>query len=578
MSDDEDNDTTKPFLTQVVPSPLITKENLALAHPDYSEGTDDRGFWNAESRPVEWGQDSDIATAVKYSVRHHPQKCDKCTKLGVACLVLPDKKFRCIRLACTNCNDMKITCAINGVGVWERMQAKAKAKAAEDTCNPVRRSKSCAPKSRVVNNAPVNTRSRKTVMPPALSSSEVEPNIIECADSAPDANPLCVDVSPVHTEVQLMPTMCPSVHAEAEVPQAVNPAEPEPTARDILQSIQDLGRWLDLLATNERVDELDARLGPVEDIFGQRLSALEQCLNSSDTEWRAMSASVGHLTIALHDHKDDLTAHRSRINTTAYAPPTHVNAHLPAWLAQSDEDPHISVLTVTTDKVVPPGDEQGFWDAETRPTEWGSDAHIATPCQHSIHYHPWQCDKCTKLDIPCVVLPDKKFGYTRLACTNCDQMKITCAIDGIGVRQRMQEKAAAAASRHSGTLIKKSREISKTPVKRTLAQPPRVELNIVEEEKQQPGPPPGVPMHTVPTVGTSLRPEQDDQTAPANIADPEPTARDILQGIRDLSKRLDLFATNERVDTMEIRVHSVENILHQRLNALEQHLNASDAR
>ncbi|KAG1886436.1 uncharacterized protein F5891DRAFT_988856 [Suillus fuscotomentosus] len=74
------------------------------------------------------------------------------------------------------------------------------------------------------------------------------------------------------------------------------------------------------------------------------------------------------------------------------------------------------------------------------------------------------------------------------------------------------------------------------------------------------------------------RPEQDDQPAPANIADPEPTARDILQGIRDLSKRLDLFAINDCVDALEIRVRSVENILHQRLNALEQCLNASDAR
>lgn len=141
-----------------------------------------------------------------------------------------------------------------------------------------------------------------------------------------------------------MPTMRPSVQAEAETPRAVNPAQPEPTARDILQSIQDLGRRLDLLATSERVDELDARLGSVEDVFGRRLNALEQRLNSSDTEWRAMSASVGHLTIALRDHKDDLTAHRSRINTTAYAPPSHANAHLPAWLAQSDEDPHISAI------------------------------------------------------------------------------------------------------------------------------------------------------------------------------------------------------------------------------------------
>jgi hypothetical protein len=202
------------------------------------------------------------------------------------------------------------------------------------------------------------------------------------------------------------------------------------------------------------------------------------------------------------------------------------------------------------------------------------------------------------LDIPCVVLPDKKFGYTRLACANCDHMKITCAIDGVGVRQRMQAKAAAATSkpaRNSGTRMKTSRAISKTLGKRSLAQPPRVELDVIEgefafksdeepetnpiiEKKQQPGPPVGAPMRKVPTVGTSRRPAQDDQPAPENRADPEPTARDILQSIHDLGRRLDLLATNERVDTLEVRVRSVENILHQRLDALEQRLNASDAR
>ncbi|KAG1904958.1 uncharacterized protein F5891DRAFT_1183605 [Suillus fuscotomentosus] len=205
-----------------------------------------------------------------------------------------------------------------------------------------------------------------------------------------------------------------------------------------------------------------------------------------------------------------------------------------------------TLLTVTTDKVVPPGDKR-LSGTQTLgyPAELGSDAHITTPCQHSVHYHPRQCNKCTKLDIPCIVLLDKKFGYIRLACANCDHMKITCAINGVGVRQRVQAKAAMA---------------------------------IVEEEKQQRGPPAGVPMCKLPTIGTSPRPEQDDQPAPANIANPEPAARDILQGIWDLSKRLDLFATNDHVDALEIRVCSVENILHQRLNALEQRLNASDAR
>ncbi|KAG2053192.1 hypothetical protein BDR06DRAFT_972439 [Suillus hirtellus] len=159
MSADEDNETTNPVLMQlthhiiifpkVVPSQCITEEDLASACSHHLEGTDDRGFWDAESRPVEWGQDSAVATAVK------------------------------------------ITCAINGVGIWERMQAKAKAKAtvAGDT-HHVRCSKSHAPKSRVVNNTPVNTRSQQILVPPAFSSLDVDPNNIEHGDSAPDANPI----------------------------------------------------------------------------------------------------------------------------------------------------------------------------------------------------------------------------------------------------------------------------------------------------------------------------------------------------------------------------------------------------
>ncbi|KAG1797675.1 hypothetical protein EV424DRAFT_1352692 [Suillus variegatus] len=210
-------------------------------------------------------------------------------------------------------------------------------------------------------------------------------------------------------------------------------------------------------------------------------------------------------------------------------------------------------------------DDESFLEVETRPAEWGQNSQIAMP---------WKCDKCTKLDIPCIVLLDKKFGYARLACANCDHMKITCAIDGVGVRQRMQAKPA----RNSRMRMKTSCAISKTLGKRSLAQTPRVELNIIEEKKQQPGPPVGAPMRTVPTVGTSCWPAQDNQPAPENHADPEPTARDILQSIHDLSRRLDLLATNERVDALEVRVRSVENILHQRLDALEQRLNTSDAR
>ncbi|KAG1813080.1 hypothetical protein EV424DRAFT_1541838 [Suillus variegatus] len=167
-----------------------------------------------------------------------------------------------------------------------------------------------------------------------------------------------------------------------------------------------------------------------------------------------------------------------------------------------------------------------------------------------------------------VVLPDKKFGCTRLVCANCDLMKVTCAIDGVGMRMRMQAKVATASlnsAEHSGMRIQKSHVISP------------IILNIAEEAQQQPGLPADVPMKTLAIISTSQWPEQGDQFVPTNRADPEPTARDILQGIQDLGRRFDLLATNERVDTLDVRVRSVETILHQRLDTLEQHLNASDA-
>ncbi|KAG1904996.1 uncharacterized protein F5891DRAFT_976571 [Suillus fuscotomentosus] len=231
--------------------------------------------------------------------------------------------------------------------------------------------------------------------------------------------------------------------------------------------------------------------------------------------------------------------------------------------------------SVAPDKAGPPGNDQDFRDSDIRPAEWGSDDCIATLFQdnltnfkHSIRFHPRKCDKCTKMDIPCVVLLDKKFGCTRLVCANCDLMKVTCAIDGVGVRKRIQAKASAASSNsseHSGTRIRKSRVISP------------VILNIAEEVEQQPGLPADVPIKTLAINSTSQRPERGDQFAPTNCADPEPTARDILQSIQDLGRRFDLLATNERLDTLDVRVHSVETIIHQRLDALEQHLDASDA-
>ncbi|KAG1894260.1 uncharacterized protein F5891DRAFT_985148 [Suillus fuscotomentosus] len=224
--------------------------------------------------------------------------------------------------------------------------------------------------------------------------------------------------------------------------------------------------------------------------------------------------------------------------------------------------------SVAPDKAGPPGNDQGFWHSDIQPAEWGSDDCIATPFQHSVHFHPQKCDKCTKMDIPCIVLPDKKFGCMRLVCANCDLMKVTCVIVSIGMRKIMQGKVSVVSlnsAKHSRMCIRKSYVISP------------VILNIAEEVEQQPGLPADVPIKTLAINSTSQQPKWGDQFAPTNHADPKPTARDILQGIQDLGRRFDLLATNERLDTLDVRVRSVETIIHQHFDALEQCLNALDA-
>ncbi|KAG2052610.1 hypothetical protein BDR06DRAFT_972988 [Suillus hirtellus] len=177
------------------------------------------------------------------------------------------------------------------------------------------------------------------------------------------------------------------------------------------------------------------------------------------------------------------------------------------------------VAPVATDKDAPLVAAKSFQDSEmwicdyhlSIPAEWGSDSDVATP---------WQCDKCAKLDIACLVLPDKKFGHTCLACANCDTMKIMCTINGIGVQQRLQE------------------------------------VFLSQAEKQ---------------------PEHGQSSVLANLHELEPTSRDILQGIQDLSRRLDLLTTNEQVEVLEVRVGLVETNLLKWLDKLEQWLNESDA-
>ncbi|KAG2058070.1 hypothetical protein BDR06DRAFT_968987 [Suillus hirtellus] len=146
VSSDEQNEHTD--ITSVIEA-LVTHQilnvpadkNVAPECSDSTEMADESGFWDAETRPVEWGRDSAITTAAE------------------------------------------VTCAINRVGVRERMQAKAKAMAAEAVANPTRCSKLHAPKSQVINKMVVNTRSWKMPMPPNWSLSVVEDNIVECEEN-----------------------------------------------------------------------------------------------------------------------------------------------------------------------------------------------------------------------------------------------------------------------------------------------------------------------------------------------------------------------------------------------------------
>ncbi|KAG2047681.1 hypothetical protein BDR06DRAFT_1029440 [Suillus hirtellus] len=223
---------------------------------------------------------------------------------------------------------------------------------------------------------------------------------------------------------------------------------------------------------------------------------------------------------------------------------------------------------VATDKDILLVADKDFLDAETWPAEWGSDSDVATPWQHSVRYHPWRCDKCAKLDIACLVLPNKKFGYTCLACTNCDNMKIACAINSIGVWQRLQGNAAKASSDACKTpKTSKSRAVSE----KVMAHPSRSQWSIAGSKGAEKQP------KEVLLGQAQIQPEHWQSPVPTNLLEPEPTTRDILQGIQDLGQRLDLLAANEQVDALEVKVGSVETNLLQWLDKLEQQLNESDA-
>jgi hypothetical protein len=123
------------------------------------------------------------------SVRYHPRQCDKCVKLKVPCIVLPDKKPGCIRLVCANCDEMKIACTIDGVGVRKRLQVKAKEAVDEPKINPLsNRPRSRAKKPRPAANNLAKSTPAKTMKPATRWSSRVAQTVT--VDDPPNGMPI----------------------------------------------------------------------------------------------------------------------------------------------------------------------------------------------------------------------------------------------------------------------------------------------------------------------------------------------------------------------------------------------------
>ncbi|KAG2079539.1 uncharacterized protein F5147DRAFT_784982 [Suillus discolor] len=307
---------------------LSVKASHAVTRTDMppSDFVDERGFWDAETRPARWGLDATVATVVEHSVRYHPHKCDKCIKMDVPCIVLPDKKFGCTRLACANCDEMKITCAIDGAGVWQRLQAKAQGAAMKTGVNaPLKHSRTRAPKSRAAITTPfVSTPAKTTKLSRRLS-------LLVLQKVVPDNPPIEVEQGPMNLMPEKAPPnmqpfrslQLPPVDMPAPVLPSVpaTPSEPEPTTRAILQSIHDLGRRFDLLATNERMDALDMRVDSVERRISLRLTTLEERFTVSNVHQELLSQSIGNLSMSSRVHSNNPGAHHPRAHGNAHVSP-----------------------------------------------------------------------------------------------------------------------------------------------------------------------------------------------------------------------------------------------------------------
>ncbi|KAG2060996.1 hypothetical protein BDR06DRAFT_966805 [Suillus hirtellus] len=323
MSDEEDH---RAAGTIIVKHKALSVKTFNVVAPDAtSTGTstpewlDNRGFWDEEARPARWGLDSNIATMVEQSIRYHSRKCVKCVKLKVPCVVLPDKKFGFTRLACANCDEMKITYMIDGAGVRQRLQVKAKEAVGKANINPLpkhprtRANKSCPAAKSLEKSAPAKTTKPTThsnlcvaqmvAVDDTLNKQPMRPKYE--APLAPH-NMGSSDLS-TPSEAALPAIVFIPVPFHSSLP--TNLSEPEPSGRDILRSIQDLVRRFDLLATNEWVDALDVRVDSVEDRFGWRLMELEKQSTALDAHWQSVTLSMGNLSMSLQAHKNNPAVH-----------------------------------------------------------------------------------------------------------------------------------------------------------------------------------------------------------------------------------------------------------------------------
>ncbi|KAG2099263.1 uncharacterized protein F5147DRAFT_655862 [Suillus discolor] len=249
-----------------------------------SKIVDERGFWDAESRPVGWGLDATVATAVEVGKRPH-LIAYRLTYYSIPFAIILGNATNALKWMC---DALFCRTRSSGVGIRQRLQAKAQKAVIKSSVDPeVKRSRTHAPKSRTA------------VKTPVLKVVFENPPIGHQRNTQSFRS---LQLPPVDVPAPLKSSMAPT------------PSEPEPTARDILQSIQDLGRRFDLLATDERVDALHVRLDSVERRISLRLTALEE----------EFSVSNAH-------RENYLYAHGPRAHSTTYAPQYPPEPTIASW-------------------------------------------------------------------------------------------------------------------------------------------------------------------------------------------------------------------------------------------------------